>query len=126
MEFKDALNIHLEAIKNRDIDGFKKTIVPDDRLTVILPNGSLIKGYDNIIKFHENWFKDMDWSINFSVINKLIGSDLSSALIEVKYNDVNEEKEAYHLEFYLNLIFSKENSNWLLIYDQNTLFPKNQ
>ncbi len=124
MEFKDTLNIHLEAIKNRDIDGFKKTIAQDDRLTVILPNGSLIKGYDRIIKFHENWFKDMDWSIDFSVINELIGSDLSSVLIEVRYNDINEEKEPYQLEHYLNLIFIKENSDWSLIYDQNTLFPK--
>ena len=43
MEFKEALAVHLEAIKQRDLDTYKNTVHENDDVRVILLNGKEIK-----------------------------------------------------------------------------------
>ncbi|MCM1989564.1 hypothetical protein [Oceanirhabdus seepicola] len=79
MNFKETLDLHLQSISNKNFDLFISTVCLD-KITLIMPNGSLINNYDNFITLHKNWFSDPDWSLNYTLINTVESSEMSSAL----------------------------------------------
>jgi hypothetical protein len=121
MNFQDALNHHLNTISNRDLDAFSKTIVNDDRLTLIMPNSTVLNGFDEILAFHKNWFSDPDWNIEANLIKVIESDNTATALLDVTYNDLNEAGKPYQLQYLLSLTFVFENDTWLLVFDQNTM-----
>ncbi len=46
---------------------------------------------------------------------------MASALCLVTYKDVDEAGEPLQYQYFLNLIFAKQDSQWLLVHDQNTI-----
>jgi hypothetical protein len=124
LRFEEALNNHLEMVKRRNLPGFTKTVIQDERLILILPNGTLIEGFEAVKQFHAEWFSDPDWTLESRLIKTIIGQDLGTALLEVEYKDLDMDGEPYFLKYYLNLTFLFENEQWLLVFDQNTMLPK--
>lgn len=122
MSFKDALNAHLETIKARDLEGFVKTVVQDERLLLIMPNGAKISGFKAAKELHAQWFADPDWHIEIDIINLIETKTMSTAILDVKYSDLNAEGKPYSMQYYLNVTFVFENGKWLLILDQNTKY----
>lgn len=122
MLLTDALGQHLKTIAERDLTGFEKTIVPDGRLRVILPNGRILQGHDEVMAFHKNWFSDPDWSMVVERQESWATADMGYVLCQVTYNDLDEEGQPYALRYWLTLTFVYEHGQWLLIHDQNTLF----
>lgn len=121
MNFKDSLDNHLKAIADRNLEGFAETLVKDDRLTLVLPNCSVISGYDETVKFHKNWFADPDWHLETSLIKTLESESSCTALFDVVYSDVDETGAPYQMKYVLSLTFVHEQGAWLLVFDQNTM-----
>ena len=120
MEFKEALAVHLEAIKQRDLDTYKNTVHENDDVRVILLNGKEIKGYDEIIKLHQAWFGDPDWSIAFDIVDAKQCENTGLALLKVHYDDLDEKGIPYQKTYWLSLHFQRIHSQWKLVFDQNT------
>ncbi|GAA5219073.1 hypothetical protein ACFSJ3_17100 [Corallincola platygyrae] len=121
MTFKQALAHHLAAIQQRDLRGFRETVVQDERLMVILPNGKVIQGFNDVLTFHTGWFNDQDWRLETKQISLVEGDSLSTALLLVDYQDLNADGEPYSMSYYLSLTFTFEQGKWLMLFDQNTL-----
>jgi len=113
----------MKAMINIDFDTFMGTVC-SDKITLIMPNGSLITEYDKFSKLHEEWFKDTDWSIEYKIINTIESDAMSTALLAIEYKDVDEKGNPILMTYYLNLIFKKINEKWLLIHDQNTTYKQ--
>ena len=130
MTFQQSLQRHLAAIQDRDIDTFLDTIAPDGRLTLIMPNGSLWQSYDDIAELHQDWFSDPDWRMTTELIATHESAEMASALMLVNYADVDEEGEPVEFQYYLNLLFAKQEDKWLVVHDQNTMIdtvePENE
>lgn len=121
MDFKEVLEIHLRAVKDKDLDIFATTISQGD-VTLIMPNGALISGREDFIEFHKDWFSDEDWALNYEILKIEEGEEISFALLKVDYKDIDSKGNEYSLNYYLTLLFKKSEGKWGLIYDQNTLF----
>lgn len=121
MDFKEVLETHLRAIKDKDLETFITTISKDD-VTLIMPNGTLINGIKEFIEFHKDWFSDKDWTLNYEIIKIEEGEEISIALLKVDYKDIDLKGNEYSLNYYLTLAFKKSEGKWGLFYDQNTLF----
>ena len=113
--FSAALSEHLEAISSRDIDRFAHTLHPDVRL--IGPTGSVIRGYDDAVAAHRGWFIEGGWVFEPSVLWTEEREDAAWALTSVRYSTPQGLTR-----FLLFLLFVREQSDWKLIYDQNTPF----
>ena len=120
-DFKAALAAHLKAIKNKDLPAFAEFLHPTQNTIIILPNGSMIEGYDNILDFHKDWFADMDWSIDVKILDIFAIGDMGYALLDVVYNDIDQDRNPYSMKYFLSLIFAKIDGKWILLRDQNTL-----
>jgi ketosteroid isomerase-like protein len=121
MDFQEVLQIHLRAVKDKDLDIFITTISKED-VTLIMPNGVLINGRENFIEFHKDWFSDKDWTLNYEILKIEEGEEISYALLKVDYKDIDSDGNEYSLNYYLTLLFKKSEGKWGLTYDQNTLF----
>ncbi|GAA3018478.1 nuclear transport factor 2 family protein [Streptosporangium longisporum] len=118
MKFDEALALHLKAIDERDLDGYLETVHQD--ATLILPNGTLLTGKDEIAKFHREWFADQDWSMSSETVRVSETGDSAFALLAVAYNDVDPEGAPYRKTYHLTLVFARSDGRWLLVHDQNT------
>ncbi|WP_203249251.1 YybH family protein [Sporosarcina beigongshangi] len=119
MDFNQALEQHIQAIVEKDIVSFADTI-HKTRITLILPNGKLIQNREEFIQFNEDWFSDQDWTITYDVVKLQESKEMSFAVMLIHYDDLDEEGKPYHQDYYLHLVFEKDNGEWLLTYDQNT------
>lgn len=118
MEFPQALEAHLTAIRSRDLDGYLETVHPD--ATVILPNGTFLRGKDAVAEFHTSWFGDPDWTLRAETVRTQTAGDSAFALLSVVYDDLDPEGKPYQKEYYLTLYFTLVDGRWLLLHDQNT------
>ena len=123
MSFDEVLKSHLDAVKNRDLETFSKTLATDDKLTIILPNGSTMRGINEIVDFHRNWFADNDWTLDLEPVHSWHSESAGCAMFNVTYNDLDSTGNPYQLFYLLTLVFIKQDGQWLLVHDQNTMLP---
>ncbi|MDP5273706.1 YybH family protein [Chengkuizengella axinellae] len=118
MNFTETLQDHLQAVSNKDLERFLLTVHPD--ITLVLPNGKYIDNDEEFKKFHESWFADDDWRIQFEIVKVLETEGMCSALLRVIYDDIDPNNQPYQKKYYLQLLFKKKDGKWLLVFDQNT------
>lgn len=121
MNFKDTLKLHLDAMKTKNFDQFMSTVKVDD-VTLIMPNGTLITEKEEFVELHKDWFEDQDWAIEYELLSTEESVDIAYALLNINYKDCDADGNKIEMNYYLNLIFRKQNEKWLLIHDQNTVY----
>ena len=114
MDFDAALETHLDAIRRRDLDAFAATVHED--VTLVLPNGTLVRGRDEVVDFHREWFGSDTWRMDLAPERRVSAGDTEVAVFLVDYHDA----DAYHLRYRLALVFTRHGDGWLLVHDQNT------
>ena len=119
MDFPDAVNEHLAAIGRRDVDAYLATVHPQANL--IMPNGTLLTGHDELAVFHRDWFGDPDWSWELDLRRTVTAGDAGIAIFAVDYHDLDGKGQPYQLSYLLTLVFVRDGDRWLLLHDQNTL-----
>ncbi|MCL2376158.1 MAG: nuclear transport factor 2 family protein [Defluviitaleaceae bacterium] len=119
--FESVVQVHLKAIAERDLAAFAEFLHPAHNCIVILPNGSVVEGYENVLDFHKNWFQDLDWRMDVEILDKFDADNVGYALLDVAYHDLDEDRNPYEMKYFLSLLFRKVDDKWILIRDQNTL-----
>ncbi len=118
--FIAVLQAHLNAIQNRNLDEYVKTISQKSDITVILSNGKILNNRDSIIAMHKEWFASKTWVFNYTVEQTIIKNDFAIALLAYNYQDIDEHGKPYEFTNLLSLLFECQNGEWRLIFDQNT------
>ncbi|MBO0994637.1 YybH family protein [Bacillus sp. SD088] len=119
MDFNQTLERHMQAMVQKDIVGFSDTI-HQNNIILILPNGKFIQNREEFIQFNQDWFSDTDWKITYDIVKSQESKEMAFVVLLIHYDDCDEEGTPYHQDYYLHLVFEKENDEWLLTYDQNT------
>lgn len=115
VEFLAALDRHLAAVADRNIDAFTPTVGAHVRL--VGTSGTIIDGYDAAVAAHREWFASGDWHLDAS--DRVFASsdgNVGWALVRVRLiRDVGTD------HFNLFLLFAREGDGvWRLQYDQGT------
>lgn len=115
--FDEALQRHLDAISNRDIEAFKAVMPKGDTLYTIVQNGHAFKTPAEIVAIHEDWFKDPNWIWEGSVVHKVVGEDMAMALIQYNYRAKATDQP---VATWLIYVFQIQDGAWRIVHDQNT------
>lgn len=118
-DFKTTLSNHLKSISDKDLKGIEATV--SDSVTLIFPDGEVLKSKKKFVEFHINWFKDLNWEMKTRILQLREEPQLAYALVEYQltnYTDAHQIKS--RSTTLLLLIFEKQNEVWKLIHDQNT------
>ena len=122
-KFLRALDTHLQAVANRDLEALEPTV--DESMVLIFPNGSIVRGKDGFMDFHEEWFADPNWRQPYTVTDVNVqGCKTAWALIDYRYESLNPDgsvESTSHNMFALTWTFKK--GTWVAIADQNTRLP---
>lgn len=121
MNFNETLKLHLNYMKDKELDKFVSTVRLDN-ITVIMPNGTIIKNSAEFIELHKNWFLDTDWELDFKILKTEESAEMAYALVAVDYKDCDNKGNPIYMNYYLNLVFTKHGETWLLVHDQNTIY----
>jgi len=116
-DFDKALQRHLDAISNRDIDAYKARLTKNDKLYTIVQNGHAFTSSSEIIAVHEEWFKDKNWIWEGNVVHKVVGEYMAMALVKYDYRAKAEDKP---FSTWLIYVFQLQDGEWRIIHDQNT------
>ncbi|KUL34645.1 hypothetical protein ADL15_15720 [Actinoplanes awajinensis subsp. mycoplanecinus] len=118
MKFDAAVTAHLDAVTRRDLPAYLDTV--HDDVTVVLPNGKVVSGRDEVATFHKGWFDDPDWRMELTPVRSYTAGDTGVALYSVEYHDVDGSGTPYQKTYVLSLLFTRHDDRWLLVHDQNT------
>lgn len=116
-DFNEALQGHLDAISNRNIETFKNHITRDATMYTIVQNGHAFTTPAEMIAIHEEWFKDPSWTWEGTVIHTVVGEDMAMGL--VKYEHCPKAGDL-PLVSWLTYVFRLEDGAWRIIHDQST------
>lgn len=116
-DFDKAIQQHFDAISNRDIEAFKSHLTEGDTLYTIVQNGHAFTTPQETIKIHEEWFKDMIWIWEGSVVHKVVGEDLAMALVKYQYRAKASDAP---FTTWLTYVFQLQEGQWKIVHDQNT------
>jgi SnoaL-like domain len=121
--FETALNAHLKAIDTRDWDAFERTLTKADRLTLITPNGRYSDDTQTFKRQMKAWLADKDWNWRYEILGTSCIAETGIAVLRVGYDDLDEQGKNYNLNYLLSLTFVREQNEWRLVHDQNTMIP---
>lgn len=121
--FDQTVAAHLNAIQNRDLNELLNT-VDKEVVTLILPNGELSQTTKEYEKINSEWFEDKHWSIDADVVQKRIQKETGIALIKITYHEKEASAADRVFQYYLTLVFTLQNNEWKLIFDQNTIIKQ--
>jgi hypothetical protein len=114
VSFLEALEEHLEAISERDIDRFAATLAADD-VRFVGGDGRIIDGRENVIAAHREWFMSDGWRFDPEILWTREETGAACALTRVQYSESGNSRV-----FLLFFLFVDESGNWRAVYDQNT------
>ncbi|WP_129793785.1 nuclear transport factor 2 family protein [Sphingosinicella sp. CPCC 101087] len=121
LSFEQVLQIHLEAIRSRDLSAIERTLTSGERLDLLLPDGRHLRTRDEFIRLHVDWFADQSWTWRYEPVARHVGTDLATATIKTRSESRDPDgKVTRWSENWLTLTFRKEAGGWALVLDQNT------
>lgn len=120
--FVPALEAHLEAVVAHDMDALLPTLTRGEALTMITPEGNRLSTKEQYIDFHRQWFAadDDQEELDFEIVSVVESSELSHALMRIRYVFTDPAGEKQNYTGWLTLTFALEDGRWALVFDQNT------
>jgi hypothetical protein len=119
MTFREALDKHLRAIRERDLRSLVETL-PDETLTLIMSDGRLVGTVREFVDLHRDWFEQTTWSLETKVVASEETAQMGYATIHLDYRDESPGGGHTRQTSYLTLIFSLQDGKWAMTLDQNT------
>lgn len=120
MQFKDTLERHLRAILARDLEDYAATLCREAPLTLVLPGGRLVEGFEAVANLHEAWFRE-PWTFSYEIEDTFEASGYAWARLRTRITELDEDGHEISLRSLLVLHFILEGGEWRLTFDQNTV-----
>jgi hypothetical protein len=119
MTFRETLEKHLRAIRERDLRSLVETL-PDETLTLIMSDGRLVGTVREFVDLHRDWFGQATWSLETNVVALQETAEMGYATIHLIYREGPPGEGQTHQTSYLTLIFALLDGKWAMTLDQNT------
>jgi len=119
--FRQTLDTHLAAIRDRDLEALVPTLTQGADLTMIAPNGLKFDTRQQFIDFHRGWFASKDEGRYEGEVVRVVESPAQGvALIRYRYSSRGADGQTQASVAWLTLTFALEGGRWGLVFDQNT------
>lgn len=119
MTFRETLDKHLKAIKDRDLRALIETL-PDEKLTLVMADGRLVETVHEFIELHRGWFEMTTWTMETRIAAIHEAQRMACATIHLDYRDESPDGTSIHETSYLTLVFALQGDRWAMVLDQNT------
>ncbi|QDV35021.1 YybH family protein [Tautonia plasticadhaerens] len=119
MTFRETLEQHLRALKERDLDALIATL-PDDELTQISADGRLVRSVDEFVRRHRDWFSSPSWTLETRLEELTEADALGLAVVHLTCRDEPPDGDRVVTQGFLTLAFARQDDRWVMFHDQTT------
>jgi hypothetical protein len=119
MTFRETLELHLDAIRGRDLSKLIETL-PREELSLVTSDGRLVRTTSEFIEMHRGWFSESTWTLHAEVASLVESDDLGVALLRLDYRDEPPGRPPLREASFLCLVFARREGRWVMVHDQNT------
>jgi hypothetical protein len=74
LSLRQTFDIYVKSVQNPDLEGLFGTVTDSDDFFFLTSDGSLLDR-DEYYKFHEDWFKAMDWGMPVELLKVKEGKE---------------------------------------------------
>lgn len=117
LSVRQTFELYTQAIRNSDLESLFTTVTSNERFFFLTTGGRLIDTREGYQKFHEEWFKEKEWTITFKLLEAPEGRDYGYTNAIYHYQGKAPEGGTYFLDSYFTLIFQKEDNLWKAVAD---------
>lgn len=100
---------YIKALTDKNPEKLEGLFYCEDSVAVF-PNADVAVGAREIVKAHQAWFADSDWSATATIESETDFKNCKSVFLKIDYRDSDANGKPYEMEFYLSLIAVIKNS----------------
>ena len=116
--FLGARNLFLSSLEEKKLSDLAISV--DDSVTMIFPDGEIMKGKTKFMQFNEAWFKKK-WDIHTEIISTIIQNNIGYSLVRYEYQRYKADGSKGILSrIYLAVILKKLANKWYVVHNQHT------
>ncbi len=115
---------HLDAVSNKDLKTLAATLPPTGEMQLILPASEITATAKEFLGFHENWFKNPDWTFETKILNTKVGQKLAMAVVEIVYREPLRGGKPYFNRMTVSYVLEKIDGQWYVIKDHASSVEK--
>jgi hypothetical protein len=119
MTFRETLDKHLRAIRERDLPSFVETL-PDETLTLVTSDGRIVESVREVVAMHRGWFESPTWSLGTEIVALDETPQMGRVTILLDYRDKAPDGGQTRQASVLTLVFTLCDGRWVMTFDQNT------
>ena len=120
MTFRETLDKHLRAIRERDLDALAATLSADGAMVLVMSDGRLVRSAREFLDLHRDWFGSTSWTLDAEPMALRESPDMAFATLRLAYRDRTPEGKEIREASLLTLVFAREGDRWAMVLDQNT------
>ncbi|MCB0496931.1 MAG: nuclear transport factor 2 family protein [Cyclobacteriaceae bacterium] len=117
-EFLKTLQIHLDAVSNKEYNTLEKTLSPSGKMELILPQSKITYTSKEFLDMHKEWFQDTTWTFETKILNSKVDGNLGIATVEILYKEPDRNGKPYFNRMAVGYVLEKEDGKWYVIKDQ--------
>jgi ketosteroid isomerase-like protein len=121
MTFRQTLDEHLRAVRERDLPALASTLSSDDGdLVLVMSDGRVVRSVREFLALHRDWFASTTWRIAAEPLAVEESPELGFATFRLEYRDQPPGGKSLHELSVLTLAFARRQGRWVMVFDQNT------
>lgn len=117
--FRVALERHLRAIRERNLEALALTL-PRDDLLLVMADGKVERRTSAFLAAHRDWFRSTDWTLEVTPIQVWEEGDTGIAVLRLDYRETPSDRPWVKQPSILTLVFQPRQGEWVMVLDQNT------
>lgn len=112
LAFARVLQSHLDAVACRDLAALRPTLMPGNRMELILPGTAPTYTVEAFMSFHVTFFQDTTWTFEPEILTTHIGRDLGIAHTEIVYREPDRDGKPYFNRVAVGYVLEKIDGQW--------------
>lgn len=119
-----AMEKHLKAVSNRDLETLASTLSPKGNMQLILPGTEIIEKVEGFMEYHREWFTAPDWTFETKILNSETGQTMGMVIVEALYKEPERDGKPYYNRMIVSYDLQKIDGQWYIIKDHATSVEK--
>ena len=118
LAFIQTLQAHLDAVAKKDLTALRSTLMPGERMELILPGTPPTYTVKEFMDFHVTFFDGATWTFEPTIVSAYVGSDMGIAHTEVMYREPERDGKPYFNRMAVGYALEKVDGRWYVVKDQ--------
>ena len=119
-----AMNTHMKAVSDRDLEALKSTLSPNGNMQLILPGMEVIETVDGFMEYHREWFEAKDWSFDYNILNTEVGETMGMVVMSFTYKEPESDGKPYFNRMVISYDLQKIDGTWYVVKDHASSVEK--